>query len=439
MRRVYPSSLFYVLSLHLQEMLDTPRRITSLTSEQVVHTIHAYGEEYALVQKFVQKLEQQFPVKISVDEAVFLTLLITEDAQTIQPRTHPVVLVAMHGRLTASSIVEVCSRISEENTIFAFDLDLDADMQQLYEDLRDRIIDIHQGKGILMLYDMGSLKQMASMIAQETGIQIKAVCIPSTLIALDCARKAGTGSSLDTLYQEAVSSYSQIYPEIHSSLLKEENQNVILCLCMSGQGSAVQMKHYIEQHALLEHTDVLALATSERAVLLKKVNELQSRQRILCVIGTYDPKLLNIPFISLSRVLEATDDRLDFLLHLEETIPAMTVHYDSIYAYLGEQMPELNLKALKKTLPRLISRIKVLTNGLSSDQEIGLFMHIACAIDRLKHGEKIIHNEQRDTLISRNKKLYHSLRELLVPLEKEFEVQFDDDELAYLLQTIRQC
>lgn len=50
-----------------------------------------------------------------------------------------------------------------------------------------------------MLYDMGSLKHMAEMISLETGINIKYVCIPATLIALDCSRKVGFQDSLKRL------------------------------------------------------------------------------------------------------------------------------------------------------------------------------------------------------------------------------------------------
>ena len=50
-----------------------------------------------------------------------------------------------------------------------------------------------------MLYDMGSLKHMAEMISLEIGINIKYVCIPATLIALDCSRKVGFQDSLKRL------------------------------------------------------------------------------------------------------------------------------------------------------------------------------------------------------------------------------------------------
>jgi len=43
-----------------------------------------------------------------------------------------------------------------------------------------------------------------------------------------------------------------------------------------------------------------------------------------------------------------------------------------------EQLEGFDLQLLKKILPKTILRIKKVLHGLSSDQEVGLFMHITC-------------------------------------------------------------
>ena len=66
----------------------------------------------------------------------------------------------------------------------------------------------------------------------------------------------------------------------------------------------------------------------------------------------------------------------------------MSVNYDAIYAYLQEQLDGFDFKLLKEVLPKVIRRIKKMVHGLSSDQEVGLFMHIACSIYRLQNENK---------------------------------------------------
>lgn len=215
-------------------------------------------------------LEKEFHVQISIDEVVFLSMFITKEKIIEKEEAKPVVLVAMHGNSTASSIVEVANALVGDDNIYSFDLALDKDMQEMYEELSQTILEIHQGQGVLMLYDMGSLKTMAEMISNETGIQIKTFCIPATLIALDCSRKASCHSSLDEIYDEVMSSYLAIYPKIAQSYQKQKKPQVIISLCMTGEGAAIQIKNYIEQHIYLENTEIIPLAISDHEYLLKK-------------------------------------------------------------------------------------------------------------------------------------------------------------------------
>ena len=75
---------------------------------------------------------------------------------------------------------------------------LDKDMQQACDELKAMIQELDRGQGILLLYDMGSLRTMAEVISKETGVQIRTVAVPGTLIAVDCSRKAASASSTKT-------------------------------------------------------------------------------------------------------------------------------------------------------------------------------------------------------------------------------------------------
>lgn len=132
-----------------------------------------------------------------------------------------------------------------------------------------------------MLYDMGSLKEMAEVIASETGIEIKTVCVPATWMALQCSRKASYHTSLDDIYHEVMDSYQRMYPKIEQSYQKQVKPQVIITLCMTGGGAAVQVKNYISQHIHLENTEIIPLAISDREYLLKKVNQISKIRRLL--------------------------------------------------------------------------------------------------------------------------------------------------------------
>ncbi|WP_040210942.1 PRD domain-containing protein [Clostridium polynesiense] len=436
--RVYPDSIFYAICLHLSAMLERQSKSQKISNEQIVKIIKEFNKEYIFCSKFASELENKFNLPLPIDEVVFLTMFICQDTLK-NTANKPVVLVAMHGNSTASSIVEVVDTLVKEGNIFSFDLMLDKDMQFIYEELKQTILEIDQGKGILLLYDMGSILSMATMIAAETGIEIKAVCIPATLIALDCSRKASCNNSLEEVYNEAINSYQAMYPELMESYQKQGQSQVIITLCMTGEGAAIQMKNYISQNIHLENTDIIPLAISDREYLLKKVNQIQKNQKIVCVIGAYDPELYGIPYIPISTLFDTPSDKLDILLSLETTQAVMSVNYDAVYAYLQEQLEGFDVQLLKEVLPKAIIRIKKAVHGLSSDQEIGLFMHIACSIYRMQNQQFRPRNEQSNRIISKNKRLYNDLKDILAKAEDEFYVKFNDDEYANIIQIIKQC
>lgn len=437
--RIYSNSVFYGLCLHFSAMIERQGSSQKLSNERIVSTIKEYNEEYIFCSKFTSLLEKEFDIKISIDEIVFLSMFISREQieEAVEPK--PVVLVAMHGKSTASSIVEVANTLVNEGNIFSFDLSLDKDMQKVYEELSDTIVEIHQGKGILMLYDMGSLKTMAEMISKETGIDIKTFCIPATLIALDCSRKASCHNSLEAIYSDVVNSYQSMYPELEQSYQKQEKPQVIISLCMTGDGAAVQIKNYIEQHIYLENTEIIPMAISDREYLLKKVNQIQKNQKVICVIGVYDPKLYGVPYIPISKLFDTSPDKLGLLLSSSSVESVMSVNYDAICEYLKEELVGFDFDLVKEILPKVIIKIRKVTHGLSSDQEVGLFMHLACAIYRLQNDGKSNRNINASQLISKNKRLYNDLCEILNIIEDEFYIKFDDNEIAYIIQIIKKC
>lgn len=439
--RVYPDSVFYAICLHLSSMLERQNKAQKISNEQIVTIVKEYNDEYIFCSKFAGDLEKEFHLQnpIPIDEIVFMTRFICDNQFGDVVESKPVVLVAMHGNSTASSIVEVTNALVQDGNIFSFDLQLDIDMQQIYEDFKQTILEINQGKGVLMLYDMGSLQSMASMVTTETGIEIRTVCIPATLIALDASRKASCHDSLDEVYHEVVDSYQQLYPELEQSYQKAKEPQVIITLCMTGEGAAVQMKNYIAQNIHLENTDIIPLSISDRDYLLKKVNQIQKKQKIVCIVGVYNPELYGIPYIPVSTLFNTPADKLDILLTLQTTQAVTSVNYDVIYTYLQEQLEGFDIQLLKEVLPKVIMRIKKACHGLTSDQEIGLFMHIACSIYHLQQQKEPPKNGQAQRIISKNKRLYNDLKDFLTLVEEEFYVQFSDDELANIIQIIKKC
>ena len=438
--RVYPESTFYGLCLHLSSTLERRKAVKQrLSNERILDVVQNHREEYAICMQFASAMEKELGVPMSIDEAVLLTLFLCEGNETHKAEDGPVVLIAMHGDSTASSVADVVNSLAGCGNTYAYDMPLDKDMQQACDELKAMIQELDRGQGILLLYDMGSLRTMAEVISKETGVQIRTVAVPGTLIAVDCSRKAASASSLEELHEDAMGSCRDFYTNIAEPEGRSHHKNtpVIITLCMTGEGGAVQMKSYLEKNAGLNGIQVIPLSISDRKALLNEVNRLREEHEIRCVIGTYDPGLHGIPFISVVKLFETPADKLDMLLTIPES-DHTPVNYEMIFSYLSSQMPALDIKKLRKSLPRALAKIKrISAEGLDQNQELGLFLHIACAIDRLQNGEAMPEKGNRQGIISRNKRLYNDLREILSGLEETFDIRFSDDELAYMIAMVK--
>ena len=105
-------------------------------------------------------------------------------------------IVIMHGHSTASSMVEVANSLIGEDYSRALDMPLTMKAEQMYEIAKRKVIEMNSGKGVLLLVDMGSLTNFGSMIKEETGIDVRAIDMVSTLLVIEAGRKAINGREM---------------------------------------------------------------------------------------------------------------------------------------------------------------------------------------------------------------------------------------------------
>ena len=434
--KVYPVSIFYSLCLHLNSTLSRKNRGQRLSNEQIMEIITRYNDEYGYCMKFISLLEREFNVRLPIDEVVFITMFMTKDSLEIEKR-HPVVLVALHGDSAASSIVNVVNFMSSNKT-YAYDMPLDKSTNIAYEELKSLIIKIHQGKGVFVIYDMGSFKTLFEMISAETGIEIKLLQVPITLIALDCTRKVMMDGSLDDIHNNLMNSYTALLPINQENYYKVNSKKVILTLCMSGKGAAIQIKSYIEKHIQLNDIQVIPLSGIDKDVLIEEVNNFKEKYDILCVIGGYDPQLLGIRYLPITDIFQNEARELKQLLNLNSSNIEFNDNFDAIFNHLKEELVLVDIDKLKIHLIKIIDEINH-TQGcnFTQEQRLALMIHIACCIERIHEKAIIPVKVFKDDIISKNYDLYKCIKKNLSIIEEEFNVKFDDNEFANLISIIK--
>ena len=224
----FREEIFCGICLHMNAALVKVGEKQRISNEEIGRMISKYPVHYELAKRFQEELHSEFSVKLGVDDLIFLMMFLLEGKEDVD-ESKVVTLIAMHGSHCASAIACVVNALSEDSEVQAFDMDLDKNMRTVYDELKEKIMEVDQGKGILLIYDMGSIHTMAESIAQETRIAIRCVEVPITLVGIAASNKAAKMSSLDEVADYLQDNFSGLQyfrakpaPEIGEFIKTEE-------------------------------------------------------------------------------------------------------------------------------------------------------------------------------------------------------------------------
>lgn len=174
---------------------------------------------------------------------------------------------------------------------------------------------------------------------------------------------------------------------------------------------------------------------TDRKALLKEIMSLKKAYSIHAFVGTYNPKLLGIPFLSISTLLEVAPENLDRILMFEPlSLPYM--NYAKVYDHLAEQFKYASISKIKSVLPQVVDELSV-TYSLDSEQTLGLFIHLACAIERILSGKYVEKNSDAKELVNALDEDYRTIARIVKQLEKAFKIIIDDNEIGTLIMILK--
>lgn len=162
--------------------------------------------------------------------------------------------------------------------------------------------------------------------------------------------------------------------------------------------------------------------------------EIKKIYTIHCFVGTYNPNLLGIPYISINKVFENRAEDIDRIL-MFEPLQSKCMGYSGIYSFLEEQFKFISVSKLKSILPSIVDQLDVVYS-LNSEQKIGLFIHIACLLEKCKEGIHFALGKEERQLIDLYEDDYKTISKIIKPLEKSFKVIIDDSQIACIIRIV---
>lgn len=429
--REYDEKIYFGLSFHLERSIERIRRGEKIYNPKLNFIRINYEEEFLFAMKMAKLIDRRFNIEIPVDEIGYITMFFTADPLKIAKEEMPKVkvVVAMHGRSTASSMAEVVNNLIGAEYVVSIDSPLTMKPESIYKIARDKILELDQGEGVILMVDMGSLTNFGFMIAEETGINVQTVDMVSTLMVLDVARKAMMGYAID----EIMDSLSGRSCAISTKEERPDKKNIILAVCFTGDGSAKRISDMINKKIGNRNVKAVPVSIIDKKSLRERVAEMEKGHNIWAIVGTVEIKMRGIPFISAVDILTPEGDK-----RLRDIIDEGELYYkmgDSLDEHLIHISGEKIIKDAKNFIMEAEERLET---KLSKDVKVGMTMHICFLLDNMLSGAVTKPFDGLSHFKDRHSSDMDIIKRSLKDIERDYRVSIGDDEIAYIVKLFKE-
>lgn len=423
---------FISLAFHIKSLLERNGISKQLNLDEIKNN-HPF--EFKIASVIVEKLKQHFKRNIAENEVGFISMILYLTDEN-EPFKKVGVIVIAHGNSTASSMADVVNRLLKTDHVKAIDMSLEMQPSKVLEKALNLSKEINEGKGILLLVDMGSLKVIGDEISKGTGIEVVTIDNVSTPLLLEAAHKALQPYS--TL-KDIAKSVLEIEKNLIMSTFRNINElghknSVIYTVCTTGEGTALYLKKVITKALIDNDIDwVEVRATSidskNNAILDDKKGE-----EVILFAGNVSPGYYNVPFINMVDIISGNGIE-KIIKYVKEgksfVSNSRIIGRAKINNIISDALDaNLNFLSGKKLMPYLKKYINIIENdtnrSLDDHKYTLIIMHLAYAIERLKfekNGDKS--NQINDSALARE-------------INNDFGINIDENEIKNINMILEQ-
>lgn len=264
-----------------------------------------YPAEYALAIEIAERYRSKRQGEtVSQQTLRALTLcLFAFSARKKQNRIR--VILMAHGKI-GEAMAEVVNRILQDDNAVGFSMGWEESSEQVLERAIRLVQQVDEGKGCLLLVDMGSLASFTPEIALRTGVKVRCVARVDTLMALDAVHRAGfrDNCTLDELADAL--EIGRLHAGFSDAERRTGKPAAILTVCITGEGYAKRIESFLKSTiAECQEIHIVDVGLLNRDAMLSRLEELRRRYDVVAAVGTMNPELPGIPFLSMEYVFSS--------------------------------------------------------------------------------------------------------------------------------------
>lgn len=306
-------------------------------------------------------------------------------------------IIVSHGRSTASSIAGIANQLTGGYYFKAFDMPNATSTREIINLLIAHLSRLKQGAGLVILVDMGSLKEIYEEIKLHLHGELLVINNVSTAMALDIAAKIQEKLPMETIIEGAKGAY-EVETRYYAGML---SGNKIIISCISGEGISHKLKDIVQRYIPQEDIDVFTMEYDDLKWKIAGADPALNGTRL--IITTTDLEAGYIPLISIERLIKEKNQVLkrDYFQGLlkdgglepmvEEVVKLFTV--EGVASRLNFLNPVVIIDEVEAVIKQYEAFYKI---HFESYLRINLFMHIALMIERVMVNNGVRHREEME-------------------------------------------
>lgn len=435
----------YAISYYLFERQKIQLNVDNFNNKQALLGLNKavqrkYSDVYLYVTRLMTLIRDNLDIELNEIDQIFLTIYLNK-LEIITKTGLIKAIVIAHGYATAGSIANVVNRLLNAHTLDAFDMPINVSTQQIANQIIDYSENNDISHGLIILVDMGSLKEIETLFPRQINAPILLMNNVSTSLAL-----AVSESILEKRSFKEITKLAKKVSRLDVKLTYPERnrQKVILTTCYSGIGTATHVARLLER--CLPNTKKIKIIPYDYQALrdTHKIQVIKRMYEVLGIIGTENPKIQGTEFINLEKILsDKGTARLKNWLISEFSNQEINMISDNLVKNFSLEQT-INMVTILDA-PKVIENITIFIQelerrfsiSLSNQKKFTLYVHVSYLIERLIRKEANNLNPDFEEKFAR--KYRYDLKEInsaFSVIMENYSVRIPRSELIYVDQII---
>ena len=392
-------------------------------------TIKWLPEEHDIIQ-LIKELEQQvsqsYPSSYHYVQRILELSKIKLDIED----------TSMDRILLTIYLKNVVNRLLQEDLFESFDMPLDVTPQQIASEILDYCENSDVSNGLIILVDMGSLKEIHQFFKKQLSVPLLILNNVTTPLAITVGECLQKNVSLEEIAEETV---RQIQPEWRLLYPEENKPKALITTCFTGIGTAVHLSELLEKS--LPTACQLKIIPYEYQQLKDKKNSdpLFSIYEVVGMIGTTDPDITNIDYLSLEDLISGEKmsvlaEWLDTTMNAseKEIFNQRIIRNFSLEKVL-DSVTILDTEKVMGEIDHFMRELEVqLNRSISNPKKLALYVHVSCLIERLIRQMPIETYQGLEKWKQCQKEGLSAIKSAFSVIEEHYSVMIPNSEIAYI-------